>query len=98
MVVELKTVGLLRRYVFVLPKGKRLDLIKVFNKLHESDFGACVSFDERFGRIILKRPGFTLTCFSSGKVMVCGLASDKEVVFFIKKVWKAYFYKNLQTI
>ena len=95
MVVELKTVGLLRRSVFVLPKGKGVDLISVFNLMYKSEFSNCVSFDEQFGRIVLKRPGFTITCFRSGKVMVCGLASNKEVILFLELVWKSFFYKKL---
>ena len=95
MVVELKTVGLLRRSVFVLPKNKCLDLISIFDLLHKSEFCNCVSFDEQFGRIVLKRPGFTITCFRSGKVMVCGLASKKEVVLFLEFVWKGFFCKNI---
>ncbi len=98
MVVELKTVGLLRRSVFVLPKGKCLDLIPIFESLNKSDLGYCVSFDYKFGRIVLKQKNFTITCFRSGKVMVYGLESEKEVVLFLKKIWKAFFYKNLQTM
>ncbi len=95
MVVELETVGLLRRSVFVLPKGKCLDLISVFDLLNKSKFSNYVSFDEQFGRIVLKRPDFTITCFRSGKVMVCGLASKKEVVLFIEMVWKIFFCKYI---
>ncbi len=94
MPIVLKTVGLLRRSVFVLPKGKCINLIAVFDLLHKSEFSACTSFDEQFGRIVLKRPGFTITCFRSGKVMVYGLAEDKEVITFLKLVWKSFFYKN----
>ena len=98
MPVELETVGLLRRACFVLPKGECLDLLTVFNFLHESSFGNRVSFDEQFGRIVLKQEGFTATFFRSGKVMVCGLASDAEVEFFLKRVWKDFFSKNMATL
>ena len=97
MVVELKTVGLLRRSCFVLPKGKCLDLVPIFNSLHKSEFCNCVSFDENFKgpRIILKQEGFTVACFSSGKVMVYGLAEDCKVKFFLNLVWKSFFCKNM---
>ncbi len=95
MAVVLEKVGLLRRSVFVLPKGKCLDLIMVFNCLHESEFVACVSFDEQFGRIVLKQDGFTATFFRSGKVMVYGLASNKEVKVFLEMVWRGFFCKKL---
>ncbi len=97
MVVELKTVGLLRRSVFVLPKGKCLDLIPIFNLLHKSEFCNCVSFDENFKsqRIILKQKKFTIACFSSGKVMVYGLAEDCKVKSFLNLVWKSFFCKKL---
>ena len=100
MPIVLENVGLLRRSVFVLPKGKCLDLIPIFESLHESDFGKSVSFDENFKcqRIILKREGFTVSCFSSGKVMVYGLASDKNVKDFLETVWKGFFCKNLATM
>lgn len=98
MPIVLKTVGLLRRSVFVLPKGKCINLIAVFDLLHESNIGNSVSFDEQFGRIVLKQNDFTVTCFRSGKVMVCGLASDKEVENFLKKVWRSFFCKNLVTM
>ena len=95
MPVELKTVGLLRRSCFVLPKGKCLNLITIFDSLHESSFASNVSFDEQFGRIVLKQNSFTITCFRSGKVMVCGLASNKEVKVFLEMLWKVFFCKNL---
>ncbi len=97
MVVELKTVGLLRRSCFILPNGKCLDLVPIFNSLHKSEFCNCVSFDEGFGRgkIVLKREGFTVACFSSGKVMVYGLAEDCKVKSFIELVWKNFFCKKM---
>ena len=100
MVVELKTVGLLRRSIFVLPKGKCLDLVPIFNSLHKSEFASCVSFDENFRsqRIILKQEKFTIACFSSGKVMVYGLAEDYKVKFFLEMVWKSFFCKKLAKI
>lgn len=98
MPIILKTVGLLRRSCFVLPKGKCLDLISVFECLHESSLGYYCSFDEQFGRIILKEENFTVTCFRSGKVMVCGLASDKIVKGFLETVWKGFFSKNVVTL
>ncbi len=100
MVIELKTVGLLRRSVFVLPKGKCLDLIPIFNNLHKSEFCSCVSFDENFKcqRIILKQENFTVACFSSGKVMVYGLAEDCKVKSFINLVWESFFCKNITTL
>ncbi len=100
MVVELKTVGLLRRSVFVLPKGKCLDLVPIFNSLHKSKFCNCVSFDENFRsqRIILKQEKFTIACFSSGKFMVYGLAEDCKVKYFLNLIWKGFFCKKLVKI
>jgi len=98
MPVALKTVGLLRRACFVLPKGKCLDLIAVFDSLHESSLESSVSFDEDFGRIVLKQEKFTATFFRSGKVMVYGLASDKIVIVFLETVWKSFIYKNLTAL
>lgn len=100
MAFVLKTVGLLRRSCFVLPKGKCLDLIPIFESLNKSKLCNCVSFDENFRsqRIILKQEGFTVACFGSGKVMVYGLASEKEVRLFLEMVWKAFFCKNLAAL
>lgn len=100
MPIILKTVGLLRSSCFVLPKGKCLDLVPIFESLNKSDFGNCVSFDENFKgpRIILKQKGFTIACFSSGKVMVYGLGSDKEVKDFLEMVWRLFFCKKLATM
>ena len=100
MAIVLKTVGLLRRSCFVLPKGKCLDLVSIFNCLHESELVRNVSFDENFKgrRIILKQEGFSVACFGSGKVLVYGLAEDKEVERFLKLVWKGFFCKNLATM
>ena len=97
MVVELKTVGLLRRSIFILPKDKCLDLVPIFNSLNKSKFCECVSFDENFKsqRIILKQEKFTIACFSSGKVMVYGLAEDYKVKLFLELVWKNFFCKNM---
>ncbi len=95
MPIVLKTVGLLRRSCFVLPKGKCLNLISIFDSLHESELAACVSFDEQFGRIVLKQEGFTIACFTSGKVMVYGLAPNKIVICFLETVWKGFFCKKL---
>ncbi len=97
MVVELKTVGLLRRYVFVLPKDKCLDLVPIFNSLNKSHLSNCVFFDENFKsqRIILKQEKFTIACFSSGKVMVYGLAEDYKVKLFLELVWKNFFCKKM---
>ena len=97
MPVALKTVGLLRRSCFVLPKGKCLDLVPIFDSLHESVLSNCVSFDENFKgqRIILKQNGFTIACFSSGKIMVYGLASKKDVKVFLETVWKDFFCKKI---
>ena len=96
MPVVLKTVGLLRRCCFVLPKGKCLDLISIFEAMNKTSFSNCVSFDEQFGRIVLKQEGFTIACFTSGKVMVYGLASDNEVKTFLEMAWKVFFCKNMR--
>lgn len=98
MAVELKTVGLLRRSCFVLPEGKCLNLIKVFESLHESELSNACHFDEGFRRIVIKQTGFTITCFSSGKVMVCGLAPNKEVKAFLELVWKDFFNKRFEKV
>ncbi len=93
--MKIKIVNKVMKTQFPLNGNQRINIYKAFDQITEKFPIDQCTYDDQFHRITFRMGHFTANVFYTGKVMVFGNCTCRELDKFLQEIWVRFLKKNI---